>query len=215
MCWVVDGYGAYASAFRHNDHIHCVWCWSHVRRKFVEAEKAAPAQAKKATGMLREIFLLERQVPWVATEPWDEYSLSLQARATVRQEQSKPLVDRFEAWCLAQTALPRSKLAKAIGYVLDKDRKAIKPELRAFLDDPRVPIHNNDTERALRNVVLGRKNHYGSRSVRGTEVAALFYSLCETAILQGLDPAQYLIAAATAELEQPGTALLPHQLRSR
>lgn len=109
--------------------------------------------------------------------------------------------------------MPRSKLAKAIGYVLDKDRENAKPALRVFLHDPRVPIHNNDTERALRNVVLGRKNHYGSRSVRGTEVAALFYSLCETALIQGVDPAAYLVEAATTELRRPGTALLPHQLK--
>jgi Transposase IS66 family len=42
-----------------------------------------------------------------------------------------------------------------------------------FLDDTNVPIDNNGTERCLRGVVVGRKNHYGSRSQRGTEVAAL------------------------------------------
>ncbi len=212
---VVDGYSAYPSAARRNGHIQLAYCWSHVRRKFVEAEKAAPAQCKVALDLLREIFMLERQVPWVATEPWDEYEISLKARGQVRREQSKPLVEQFQDWCRAQTAMPRSKLAGAIGYALDKSRDKLKPELTVFIDDPRVPIHNNDSERALRNVVLGRKNHYGSRSVRGTEVAALFYSLCETAILQGLNPTAYLIEAATAQLRQPGIALLPHQLRSR
>ena len=38
-------------------------------------------------------------------------------------------------------------------------------------------------ERCLRSVVIARKNHYGSRSQRGTEVAALFYSLLESAKL--------------------------------
>jgi hypothetical protein len=42
---------------------------------------------------------------------------------------------------------------------------------------------------------------------------ALFYSLCETALIQGVDPATYLVEAATAELRKPGTALLPQQLR--
>ncbi|HLT35597.1 MAG TPA: IS66 family transposase [Enhygromyxa sp.] len=210
---VVDGYAAYPAALRHLAHVTLAYCWSHVRRYFVEAEKAAPAQAKEAVDMLRELFMLERQVPWIPTDPWEEYEASLITRARVRAEQSQPLVDEFVAWCRSQTALPRSKLAKAIGYVLDKDRENAKPALRVFLHDPRVPIHNNDTERALRNVVLGRKNHYGSRSVRGTEVAALFYSLCETALIQGVDPAAYLVEAATTELRRPGTALLPHQLK--
>jgi len=43
-----------------------------------------------------------------------------------------------------------------------------------------VPVDSNATERALRGIVVGRKNHYGSSSQRGTEVAALFYSVIET-----------------------------------
>ena len=46
----------------------------------------------------------------------------------------------------------------------------------------------------------GRKNHYGSRSRRGTEVAALYYSLMETAKLCGVDPKRYLREAALAAL---------------
>ncbi len=60
--------------------------------------------------------------------------------------------------------------------------------LTHFLDDPRIPLDNNYAERGLRGVVLGRKNHYGSRSRRGTEVAALFYSLVESAKLCGVEP---------------------------
>jgi len=60
--------------------------------------------------------------------------------------------------------------------------------LTRFVDDPRIPLDNNAAERALRGPVVGRKNHYGSRSLRGTEVAAVFYTLCETARLIGVDP---------------------------
>jgi len=72
--------------------------------------------------------------------------------------------------------------------------------LTLFLSDPKVPIHNNRSERALRGLVLGRKNHYGSRSRRGTQVAAIFYSLLDTALLNGLDPVAYLQEAATAAI---------------
>jgi len=54
-------------------------------------------------------------------------------------------------------------------------------------------------------VVVGRKNHYGSQSKRGTEVAALFYSLCETAKLVGVEPRAYLLQATHAALQKPGT----------
>jgi transposase len=59
-------------------------------------------------------------------------------------------------------------------------------------------------------LVVGRKNHYGSRSKRGTEVAALFYSLIESAKLGGVEPKAYLLRAARAALANPGTVTLPH-----
>jgi hypothetical protein len=43
---------------------------------------------------------------------------------------------------------------------------------------------------------IGRKNHYGSRSERGTRVAALFYSPIESAKLAGVEPRAYLSEAA-------------------
>jgi hypothetical protein len=56
---------------------------------------------------------------------------------------------------------------------------------------------------------LGRKNHYGSKSKRGTEVAALFYSLIETARLRGEDPGHYLQRAVLAAIESPAAITLP------
>jgi hypothetical protein len=61
-----------------------------------------------------------------------------------------------------------------------------------FLADPKIPPDTNGVERALRGVAVGRKNHYGSRSEPGTRVAALFYSLIESAKLAGVGPRGYL-----------------------
>jgi transposase len=67
-------------------------------------------------------------------------------------------------------------------------------------------------DRDLRGVVVGRKNHYGSRSERGTQVAALLYSLIETAKHHGLPEATYLRQAAEHALRNPGSPLLPPAL---
>jgi len=67
-------------------------------------------------------------------------------------------------------------------------------------------------ERALRGPVVGRKNHYGSRSLRGTQVAALFYTLCESARLNGVDAQAYLRHAVDAALAAPGSVTLPRAL---
>jgi hypothetical protein len=58
-------------------------------------------------------------------------------------------------------------------------------------------------------VVLGRKNHYGSRSERGTKVAALFYTLIESAKLAGVNPKQYLREATRRAIAAPGAVTLP------
>ncbi|MET0401262.1 MAG: hypothetical protein ABW123_02620 [Cystobacter sp.] len=55
----------------------------------------------------------------------------------------------------------------------------------------------------MRDGVLGRENHHGSKSLRGTEVAALFCSLMETARLRGEDPGRYPLHAALAAIETP------------
>jgi transposase len=51
--------------------------------------------------------------------------------------------------------------------------------------------------------------HYGSKSRRGTLVAATVYSILETAKLHGIDPAAYLLAAVRAA--DRGEALQPWQ----
>ena len=84
--------------------------------------------------------------------------------------------------------------------------------LTRFVEDPRIPLDNNAAERALRGPVVGRKNHYGSRSLRGTEVAAVCYTLCETARLVGVDPRECLLRAVYAAIGRPGTVTFPEDL---
>ena len=123
-----------------------------------------------------------------------------------RQTFAQGNLQRIEQWALDTRALPQGGLGKAVAYM-----GGMWPGLLVFLDDPAVPVDNNATERALRGVVLGRKNHYGSRSQRGTEVAALFYSLIESAKLVGLGPHTYLRTAAYSGLR--GTVPpLPHEM---
>jgi transposase len=123
----------------------------------------------------------------------------------VRSEQSRPPVEEIEKWARSQSALPESKLRKSIEYML-----GLWPGLIRFLDDPLLPLHNNLAERELRGVVVGRKNHYGSKSQRGTEVAAIFYSLLQFAVLCGVEPKTYVAEAARRAIRVPGAVTLPH-----
>ena len=108
----------------------------------------------------------------------------------------------MKTWLWTQATLKTLSIGHAAAYVV-----ANWDRLTRFLGDARIPLDNNATERGIRGPVVGRKNHYGSKSRRGTEVAATFYTLFETAKLHGVDPAAYLRAAAMADAQ--GGVLLP------
>lgn len=201
MC---DGYSAYDTVASAGTGIRLAHCWAHARRKFIEAQVAYPAQAKVALDFIDELFRIERELDDPEPLDGDDRERALEARRRIRVERSKPVLDQLRAWALEQMALPRSGLRKAIEYMLNYWNG-----LTAFVEQPLVPLDNNRTERALRGMVIGRKNHYGSRSRRGTEVAAILYTLIETAKLRDVDPRAYLLRAADIAIEHPGTITLP------
>ena len=83
--------------------------------------------------------------------------------------------------------MPKSKLGKALGYLMSQ-----REALSVFLSEPGVPIHNNDSERDLRHLAVGRKNWLVFGSQRGGEVACRLYSLMLSCKQCGADPEAYL-----------------------
>jgi hypothetical protein len=114
---------------------------------------------------------------------------SAEQRRLHRQTHPKPLLLQLQLWLnesLSQLSA-KSPMAATIGYALGNWRA-----LNVFVEDGRIEIDNNTAERALRGVVLGRKNylHFGSDS--GGSRAAIIYSLVGTCKLNGVDPYAYL-----------------------
>ncbi len=205
---MADGYGAYDALARGSPGFTLAHCWAHVRRKYVEAEPHYPGSCQTVLDLIGRLYAVEAQVPVVrAATTAEDRAGTLALRARLRDEQSRGIVREIRDWALGQRVLPESSLGKAISYML-----GLWAGLTRFLDDARIPLDNNHTERGIRGVVLGRKNHYGSRSPRGTEVAALFYSLIESAKLCGVDPKAYLLTAARAALADRAAVTLPHDL---
>ena len=66
-----------------------------------------------------------------------------------------------------------------------------------------MAIDNNAVERAIRPLVLGRKNWLFAGSDAGGKRAAAIYSLIETAKLNGLDPQAYLNAVLDCIADHP------------
>ena len=171
--WLVtDGYTGYDKAARlAGGEIRHAGCWAHARRKFIDAENNNPELAGQALDMIGELYDVEAR----ARAPDEGWEL-LEWRHKCRQEESRPILERLKDWAEAQSVLPKSSIGKAIKYLL-----GMWPRLTRYVDHPELWIDNNPTERGIRGPVVGRKNHYGSRSRRGTEVAAMLYTIFETA----------------------------------
>ena len=122
----------------------------------------------------------------------------------MRAKESKPILDELRDWADQQRVLPKSAIGQAIRYL-----KGRWPRLVKFVDHPEVWLDNNPTERGIRGPVVGRKNHYGSRSRRGTEVAAMMYTIFETAKICGVDPREYIRRVVINDIDNPHTVTLP------
>lgn len=205
---LADGYGAYDALARAGPGFTLAHCWAHVRRKFIEAEPHYPEPCRAVLELIGQLYAVERAVPGLPAAAAVETGQDLLTlRGRLRDQRSRAIVREIQTWALEQHALPGSSLGKALTYL-----RGLWNGLTRFLDEPRIPLDNNRTERGLRGVVLGRKNHYGSRSRRGTEVAALFYSLIESAKLCGVDPKRYLLTATRAALADRTAVTLPSTL---
>src|SRR6185436_13701316 len=178
---VCDAAKTHEAGARDGPGITLAGCWAHVLRKFEEAEPDHPeaALALRWIGQLYEI---------------DEHAGDDKGRrAELRRTESVAVLEQLKSWLWGQALLKTLSIGKAAAYTI-----ANWERLTQFTQNPRVPLDNNATERAIRGPVVGRKNHYGSKSRRGTEVAATLYTVLETAKLHGVDPAKYLLEAVRA-----------------
>ena len=199
MC---DGYDAYLSLAMAYPRVVLAHCWVHVRRAFLDIEKSFPTACREILDLIGKLYYLEKDCP--AGPEGDE------ARRSIRDQDSRKVVDAIVEWFFRTVprCLPESGLHKALGYLVH-----MWTGLVLFLEDPRIPLDNNGSERAARGPVVGRKNHYGSRSLRGTEVAGTLYSLVESAKLNGLEPRLYLRVAVRAGLRHE-TVPMPHEVKA-
>ncbi len=186
---VSDGYQSYHT-FSEEQSLTSAGCWTHCRRRFVNAIKAAkkdlPEEALKnsiayqALARISAIYKLDGS--W--KERTSEY------RMEHRQRILKPLVDEYFDWVKEQiktcNVLPKSETGEGLSYSINQEKY-----LRAFLDNGDIPIDNSACERAIRPFCVGRKNWNVIDTVEGAQASAIVYSIAETAKVNNLKPYQY------------------------
>lgn len=211
-----DGYAGYDAVVAELGLIR-LYCWVHVRRRFVEVLKSLGLNPKKlpekpppkarralqALGFIKTLYAVERRI---AEKPPDE-------RLRVRQAESVPVLEKLRAW-LDETRpkiVPSSKLGDALAY-LDHHWAG----LVRYCEAEHYGMDTNAVENALRPFCVGRRRWLFCDTVAGAQSSANLYSLVVTAKANGLDPHAYLRhvfielpkAATVDDLE----ALLPTRL---
>ncbi len=176
---LADAYGGYNGVVAGNA-ITRAGCWSHARRKFVEAEKSAPEIAREAVDLIGQLFALEKQAK----------DMSVAERLALRQTQSVPVLSELRQKLLAwkELLLPKHPMAEAVNYRLGQWE-----ELTVFTSDGAVPIDNNVSEREMKRVVLNRKNSLFVGNPRGGRTAAILASLTSSCRRHEMDPQLYFM----------------------
>jgi transposase len=121
-------------------------CNAHARREFVKAESNDPVLASQALSFYRQLYEVEERGK----------SVDLTALAELRQREAMPIWDRMRLWLESEPvrrALPQSAIGGALGYLRNH-----WSALMVYLTDPRIPIDNDQSERAIRPLTVGRVN---------------------------------------------------------
>jgi transposase len=169
---MVDRYSAYKAMSQVKlGNAVLVFCWAHVRRDFIKVGKGWPEHKEWALAWLRRIRALyhhDRRRRNAKPGSTEFATADIELRKTVAAMQSQAAAE------LADPKLPtpsRSVLASLQEHWSGLTR---------FLDDPRIPLDNNASERRVRGPALGRKNYYGSGSLWSGRLAAMLFSLFAT-----------------------------------
>lgn len=203
----LDGYQGYlqADAFSGYDamfklgHVIEVACWAHARRKFFEAKSTDAPRAHQMLALVGQLYDVEREA-----KEFDDGR-----RASLRREKSAPILNQIDTWLTehARSALPKSPIGQAIAYA-----RSNWQALGRYLEAGYLAIDNNTAERAIKNVVIGRKNYLFCGSDEGGRTAATIYSITVTCKRLSLDPFRYLrdvLAAVSTHPAKDLDELLP------
>jgi transposase len=185
-----DAYSGYDGIFARGK-VTEVGCHAHARRYFFDAKTTDAERACHVLAIYSQLYEVEREAKEQAaqSEVEDKAAYLEEVRLALRQERSVPILQQFHDWLEEQApkTIPKSPIGQAIGYARSNWRALERYAAHGFLD-----IDNNASERAMKHVVLGRKNWLFAGSDNGGRTAARIFSLTVTCKRLGVDPFAYL-----------------------
>lgn len=188
--WMADGYRPY-DTIAAEARIVRLCCWAHARRDVIAPADAGDPVATDLVVRIRTLYQVEKEAGLACSRDRLHGALADAERMRRRQAESLPILAGIRAACLE--ALPRydqnSGMHKALSYILDRWAALIAYTARGDL-----PIDNNQAERVLRPIVIGRKNWYFVGSEDATAWAATNFTLFESCRLARVEPRAWLRA---------------------
>jgi transposase len=139
-------------------------------------------EARDALDMILELFRVER-------DAIDHGLFGTREHLALRRARSQSVLDQLRAWIDQQRPkhLPGGPMGAALRYINNQ----WKP-LTVFMTDPKIPIHNNASESALRIIALARKNSLFFGHEQAARNFSILYSLVQTAVRCGINALSYL-----------------------
>ncbi len=156
-------------------------CWSHGRRRLVDAARAGDAIALEGLHIIARLFVVER----ASTLAGD----TAEKRRERRETHTRAITDELGEWVDRHRAVipPKTPLGQALGYLHRQWRR-----LLLFLEDGNIEATNNRRERELRRLILGRKNWLFTWLDEGGERTGHILSIIATCIAHDVNPRAYL-----------------------
>ena len=209
---ICDRYSAYKSLARQLDFIILAFCWAHVRRDFLDAEKKYPDLEKWVVFWVEKIgglYHINNQ----RRKEFDQ-KLPIQRQSSSFKDQHEKLVEKMAVMAEERDAFieahnpddPDSDLLSNVKCKILTSLKTHWEGLSVFVDHPEVPMDNNNGESSIRNPVTGRKNFYGSGSLWSSQLAAIMFSIFQSVVLCGLNCNHWLRSYLTACAQNHGKA---------
>ncbi|MFN5919528.1 MAG: transposase, partial [Planctomycetota bacterium] len=160
-------------------------CWAHARRKVYEHHETDPEVSALPLALMNQLYVIERRA----------MKMSDQDRGELRAKESRKILERLSEYLegpVAKSILPASKLGGAFNYLRNH-----WDALNVFVSDGSLPIDNNQVERLMKRVAIGRTNWLFIGSLLAGVRNASLMSLVSSALRMELDVGMYLESVIT------------------
>jgi transposase len=160
-----------------------LWCWAHIRRYFIRAgdgDEQLRYWRDQWVARIADLYLAHRAMA-AASPGTEEYT-----QAQTAFEDALNVIDTVRRQEMQSPGLRPA--GKKVLATLDREWDG----LVRHRDFPDLDLDNNQSERALRGPVVGRKNYYGSHAEWSAHLAASIWTITATAERNHHEPLTYL-----------------------